>query len=54
MKPVVSNHWGGLIWEIYGLLSYLFDLCFAKFELNWLRNKKVMKKPHFGWNEWQN
>ena len=20
---------------------------FTKFELNWLRNKKVMKKPHF-------
>ena len=27
---------------------------FTKFELNWLRNKKVMKKPHFRWNEWQN
>ena len=27
---------------------------FTKFELNWLRNKKVMKKPHFQWNKWQN
>ena len=24
----------------------------AKFQLNWLRNKKVMEKPHFRWNKW--
>ena len=23
-------------------------------DLDWFRNKKVMKKPHFRWNEWQN
>ena len=25
----------------------------AKFEHKWLRNKKVTKKPHFPWNEWE-
>ena len=24
----------------------------ARFELNWLRNKKVGGKTHFRWNEW--
>ena len=32
----------------------ILSLFITKFELNWLRNKKVMKKPHFRWNEWQN
>ena len=30
----------------------ILSLC-TKFELNWLRNKKVTKKPHFRWNEWE-
>ena len=39
--------------------KYTFGVCnmnqhpilslFTKFELNWLTNKKVMKKPHFRW-----
>ena len=25
----------------------------TKFEFNWLRNKKVTKKPYFRWNDWE-